>query len=909
MNQSIRKLGVLFIVFPLLASLAGAAPPEQAKATKVRTVEGISEYHLENGLRFLLFPDPSSNKVTVNMTVLVGARHEGYGEAGMAHLLEHMLFKGCKFSADPKGDLEKRGAMKQGTTTMDRTNYYETMAASDENLEFAIRLEADRLVNSFIRHEDLATEMTLVRNEFEMNENDPKTILTERMMAAAYLWHNYGKTVLGNRSDIERVPIDRLQAFYRKYYRPDNVVLTVAGKFDQNKALELITRYFGALPRPTQLLPQTYTEEPPQDGERHVVLRRVGKVSVVGVVYHIPAAAHADFPALAILDDILTAEPSGRLYKALVEAKKATQLSGGPTARHDPGILMITAQVGDGCSPEEVRDIMLGILEKFQPATEQEVQRAQQGLKASIEDVMANSQLLASVLSEAIARGDWRLGFFNLERMTKVKPADVDRVARAYLLQSNRTVGTYIPVDKVARAPIPPSPVISELLKDYKGGNGVAQGENFDPTPENLEKRVKRFQLSSGVKVALLPKKTSGQKVIGNLTLHFGNDQSLLGHNRACGLLGPLMLRGGTKKHTFQEIDDRLKKLDAGVSVNSGTGDLSFAWEVKRANLPALLELVREIAREPAFPDKEFELLKRARKQGLEEALTDPESLALQSLGRKLSPYSKDDIRYSPTIAESLERLAKTTRDEVKAIYLQQVGAQVGELVLVGDFDPEAVVPQLEEIVAGWKSDVPYRRIPAQVHTVPASREEIRTPDKANAVYLAAHAFPMTDTSPDYPALLLGNHMLGGVRGGSRLWNRLREKEGISYEVISSFTANSEDPYAVFTIEATCNPANIDRADKSALEVLDRTLKEGFSEKELADAKKAILQQVQVLLGNDGFLAGALSSQLPLNRTFADAAENQKKIVALTAADVNRAMAKYLSRDKLVIVRAGDFKK
>src|SRR3954465_8797813 len=230
---------------------------------KGATVEGITEYQLDNGLRVLLYPDPSRAKVTVNMTVLVGSRHEGYGETGMAHLLEHMVFKGTPtHPAVPKA-LQEHGAQWNGTTSDDRTNYFETMPATDENLEFGIALEADRLVNSYVKREDLIAEMTVVRNEFERGENSPEGVLMERINAAAFEWHNYGKSTIGNRSDIERVPIDNLQAFYKKYYQPDNVVLIVAGKFEEARALALVEKYLGSIPKPARKLDQTYTEEPP----------------------------------------------------------------------------------------------------------------------------------------------------------------------------------------------------------------------------------------------------------------------------------------------------------------------------------------------------------------------------------------------------------------------------------------------------------------------------------------------------------------------------------------------------------------------------------------------------------------------------------------------------------------------
>src|SRR5580765_8088393 len=249
---------------------------------KIASVEGITEYQLDNGLRVLLFPDSSQSKVTVNMTVLVGSRQEGYGETGMAHLLEHMVFKGTPRHPKIPKALQEHGAQFNGSTSDDRVNYFETLTATDENLEFAIDLEADRMVNSYIKQEDLDSEMTVVRNEFERGENSPGAVLSERISAAAYDWHNYGKSTIGNRSDIERVPVDNLRAFYKKYYQPDNVVLIVAGKFEEAKALALVQKYFGPIPRPERKLVATYTEEPAQDGERSVILRRVGDVSMVG---------------------------------------------------------------------------------------------------------------------------------------------------------------------------------------------------------------------------------------------------------------------------------------------------------------------------------------------------------------------------------------------------------------------------------------------------------------------------------------------------------------------------------------------------------------------------------------------------------------------------------------------------
>ena len=308
---------------------------------KTTSVEGITEYRLANGLTVLLFPDATKATVTVNITYKVGSRHENYGETGMAHLLEHLMFKGTDRHSNIPQELTEHGARPNGTTWFDRTNYFETFSSSEENLKWALDLEADRMVNSHIAKKDLDSEMTVVRNEFEAGENSPSGVLEERVLSTAYLWHNYAHSTIGARADIEGVPIERLQAFYRMYYQPDNAVLLVAGKFDESKTLALIQEDFGRIPKPSRKLPAFYTQEPTQDGERQVTLRRTGDLQVLLAAYHVPSGAHPDFAAVDVLTLVLGEQPSGRLHKALVEAKKASGVGGFNYQLHDPGTLLV----------------------------------------------------------------------------------------------------------------------------------------------------------------------------------------------------------------------------------------------------------------------------------------------------------------------------------------------------------------------------------------------------------------------------------------------------------------------------------------------------------------------------------------------------------------------------------------
>ena len=876
---------------------------------EVTTVEGITEYRLDNGLQVLLFPDASKPTVTVNITYLVGSRHEGYGEAGMAHLLEHMLFKGTPAHPDIPGVLRTRGAQMNGSTSFDRTNYFETLPAEGDNLEFALRLEADRMVNSFVRKEDLDSEMTVVRNEFERSENDPMRILQQRIFAVAFDWHNYGKSTIGNRADIERVPIEKLKAFYRRYYQPDNAVLIVAGQFDRENGQKLIEKYFGAIPKPDRELDNTYTEEPSADGERIVVLRRVGEVGAVSVAYRMPAGPHVDFPSIDVMSDILTNVPSGRLYKALVESKKATSVGGGAPSLHDPGLLMIMAQVRADGSPEEVEQVIIKELEGLaeKGVTEAEVSRGREKYLKQYELLMTNTSSVGIALSSAVAMGDWRLFFLDRDRMAEVTPKSVADVAARYLVRNNRIVGRFVPTDEPQRVAVPPRPDVSAMLKDYKGREEVAAGEDFDPTPENIEARTTRETLPSGIKLAMLPKRTRGEVVQLTLRLHYGNAESLKGLETAASVLPTLMTKG-TKQLSQQQIKDALDKRRSTLRGSGSAGTITFTIQTKRAELAAVLALLRQILREPSLPAEELEIYRRQRLAMLEQISTRPQFLAMERVGRAMSPYPKGDVRYEPTLQDRIERYESIKMDQVKRLYDDFLGGANGEAAVVGDFDPDEVRPLLAAMLDGWAAKVPYKRIDNRAGTeLPAIDETIQTPDMANAAYAAGLAIAMDAFDPDFPAMVIGNQVLGASAIDSRLGDRIRKKEGLSYSVGSSFSANPMDPVATFRVQAISNPQNVPTLKAIVREELELLLRDGITDEELADAKKKKLHSWHMQWTSDANLASSLASTLHSGHTMLYRAEHRKAVEALTAKQVVETMRKHLDLDRLSVVTAGDF--
>ncbi|HLX22628.1 MAG TPA: pitrilysin family protein [Usitatibacter sp.] len=873
---------------------------------KVTSVEGITEYRVEsNGLKVLLFPDASKATTTVNVTYLVGSRMENYGETGMAHLLEHLMFKGTPKHPHIDQEFNQRGARFNGTTSMDRTNYYEIAQASDDNLAWAIELEADRMVHSNIARKDLDSEMTVVRNEYEQGENSPFAVLLKRMQSVMYDWHSYGRSTIGNKSDIENVRIENLQAFYHLYYQPDNAVLLIAGKFDEAKALALVAKHFGAIPRPKRKLPAFWTVEPTQDGDRSFTVRRKGDIQAVILGYHVPSNLHDDSDGLGFASFVLGQVPAGRLHKALVEKGLAAQVFSFPLMGVDPGMMYFGAVVKKGDDVEPVRAELTKIVEGFAaaPPEEQEMARARLAFGNQAEKTLANSESVGVQMSEYIALGDWRLFFQARDTAQKVTPQQVQDVAKRYFVRDNRTTGIFLPEDNPRRAEIPASPTVAEVMKDFKAKEAGAAGEAFDPSQDNIDRRTHHLQFGD-VKVALLPKKTRGETVNVSMSLHLGNEKALFGQQMNSSLAAR-MLNRGTTKYTRTQLSDEYERLKVSGRV-SGPG---AAFQTTRPNLEGALRLAAHVLRNPSFPQSEYDQLVNQTVTGITASLSEPEALASDALSKHFNTYPKGDWRYASSLQESLDDVKAAKLDEVKKYYQQFYGASPAEIAIVGDFDEASVVALLKELFGDWKPVVPYQRVPVEYKDVPPMDQAIATPDKENAVLLARENLDMRDDDPDFAALYVADYVMGGGAGfDSRLTARIRQKEGLSYGVGSGLSVDSQDRAASWSVYAIAAPQNMSKVVSAMREEIDRALRDGFTDAEIVSAKSGILQARVQNRAQDGTLAGAWVANMHLGRTFQWSKDFEAKVLALTPAQVSAAFRKYVDPKRLSIVTAGDFK-
>jgi len=888
-------------------SIVSLAQPLPAGVTQAGSVEGINEYRLPNGLQVLLVPDDSKPTTTVNLTIRVGSRFENYGETGMAHLLEHMMFKGTPTHPKVWAEFEKRGLAANGTTGFDRTNYTATFSANEDNLRWYVGWLADALVNSFVARKDLDTEMTVVRNEMEMGENNPERTLYKKTLAVMFDWHNYGKDTIGARADVENVDIPRLQAFYHAYYQPDNASLIVSGKFVPAKVLATIAQTFGKLKKPARKLPTLYTLDPSQDGERSVTVRRVGGTPLFFAGYHVPAGADPDYAAIEVLSYVMGDTPSGRLHKRLTEKQLAAGTFAFTQAMAEPGFAIFGAQLAPGQDVDHARSELLATLESTATDTvsDAEVERAKAKWIKAWEQSFTNPEAVGLALSEYVSLGDWRLFFLLRDRVRDVKPADVQRVATQYLIASNRTLGTYLPTSTPQRAPEPKAADVAQQMKSFKPQVAAATAEAFEATPANIDKRTQRLTIG-GIQAALLPKGTRGGAVHAMLTLHYGDEKSLFGQNEVPDAMASLLDKG-TRTLTREQVQDRLDQLKTELRIDGGLGEVRIGLVSRREHLPAAIALVADMLRNPSLPADALEEVKRQALAGIEQQRKRPEAVAENAIERASNPYPRGDVRYARSFDEMAADVNALSIEKVREFHTRFYGAKKIEFAAVGDLDVAAVRQALTTTLADWNSGLAYARVPRPIVPVKPERFILRVADNQNATMLARLDVPLSDNDADYPALYMANYLLGGG-GNSRLWRRVREGEGLSYDVRSQVEWSGVEPHSQWLGSAIFAPQNQTKVETAFKEELARALRDGFTAQELAEGQRGLLNFRRLSRAQDGSIAGGWVRNLYLGRTFQRSAEVDEALAKLTVADVNAALRKYVKPDQLVWAFAGDFK-
>lgn len=896
------------------AQTTGAPPTSAAAATplpkgihEIVLIQGVTEYRLDNGLTVLLAPDDSRAQTTVNMSYRVGSRNEGPGETGMAHLLEHLLFRGTPTHPNALAEFARKGLAANGSTSTDLTNFYATFASDPKTLRWFLGWQADAMLNSPITQGDLDAEMTVVRNEMERDENSAFSSLLQQTNAAAYVWHPYGRAVVGARSDVEHVDVTQLRAFYHRYYQPDNAVLIITGNFDPHQALQWIAQDFGSMAKPARTLPREYTVEPVQQGARAVTLRRIGGSPLAVAEYHIPEAASDAFTAISIGSDMLADSPSGPLYQTLVQSGEASTVFGFARPMKQPGYMIFGAQLQPDTDAEAALHTLESTLESdgIAKLDEASLTRARTAWLNQWKQTYDQSASLADALSDAVALGDWRLFFIKKLRVQALTLDTVRNQLKAWLLPSNRTSGLYLPTPAPSYAPTAPAADLDPWTRKLETGTTRPKVAIFDTNPQAIDAATQRgtLELPNGpVTLALLPKPSAGGRVQAILQLRFGTVDQMRGLNLIPEVTAA-MLKRGTPNLTRQQIDDRLNTLDADLSFNGDGNVLTARLSSSREQFPDLLDLTFRLLRDASFPAAELAKIQRSLIVNVENQSSNPDFLVRNALNRYDQPWKPDDIRYEPTPQQTLALSKALTPQDLQQFHDKFYGAGDISLSAVGDFDPAAVTQHLKTGLDGWRKAPLYQRIPDPWYAMKPKVFRIATPGKANADYRATLPVKVQDTDPRWPALMLANYLLGGSED-SLLWQRVRVKDGLSYSVGSNLNVSSWEPSGNWTFFASMAPQNADSLERAVRDTLDAALQTGFTQAQVDQGVKSLLNYLQLGRSSDGYLSSRWSDYLQTGRSFAWQQHIQEKLQALTADQVNAAMRGLLQPDALTIAIA-----
>lgn len=909
MKQILLTAALLLSGVPALAQQSQAsttAPVPQLTAGVRRTV-------LDNGLTVLTKEVRGAPVVSVRVEYKIGSRNEAPGVNGIAHQLEHMMFKGTTERPVQFGRLlSALGADFNATTFYDQTSYFETVER--EKLNAVLALEADRMVNAQIDPEKLAGERNVVLSEIEGGENSPEYRLGRAVQAAAFPHSPYGLTVGGTRKDIEGFTADKVRAYYKKYYSPEYATLVIVGDFDTKAALDAVQANFGGLGTPgtRPVVTSAPLAGPTVEatlGNPHpsapIVLREAGATPLMQAVYPLPGIYSPDVPALSVLDNILLSGRTSRLYQALFESGVAADGGTLPSTFRRGGWYDFSFTPAPGKTPQEVDAALLAVLGEMRdaPPSAEEVARARTQITARAVLGTTSLQAQAAQLGyDATTANDYRFTDKFLQAVSQVTPQDVQRVAQKYLQDSSRTVGYFEPTEAQAgqESSAPPSGGTQEAFNAGPPVDPAQVAQYLPPSPPAGQAQVtlpEEIKFPNGLTVLLL-RNASTPTVTLSADVRAGREFDTEDKAGVADLVAGNLL-SGTRTRGELALARALDDVGAGLSASASRFGVQIGGAALAKDLPTLVDVFADVLQNATFPEEQFKLSQAQALQGLRRSADDPGTVAQQVFRKTVYPKGNPwQVFATPQSVGTL------TRDDLTAFYQAHYRPDTTVVTLVGDFDPAAVRALLTQKLGGWTAQGPAPTVSYPEVGKPAGvvRQNPDLPGKTQAVtYLGYQSIDRRD--PRYYASLVLNQVLGGDTLSSRLGTTLRDQQGLTYGVYSGFSAGREA--GPFTLVMQTNPRDTERAVQGALAILGQVREVGLTQTEVNTAKNALVSSYTVGLADPAALAGTFTGFYTTGLPLSELTQYQAKVNAVTLDQVNQAARELLDPGNIVIVTAG----
>jgi zinc protease len=897
------RLPVLFAFVGLVALLGGVARAQTSTgpaASASGLTAGVQETVLPNGLTVLIKEVRSAPVVSFSVWYRVGSRNEHTGITGVSHLLEHMLFKGTRQLQ--LGEIARtfflNGAAFNASTYYDWTNYYATIAS--DRLELAMRIEADRMVNSRIDKADLESEMTVVRSELEGGENSAGRLLWQSVVSTAFQAHPYRWPVIGWRSDVENVSRDAIYQYYRTHYGPNNAVVVVVGDVAAADALKMVQRHFGTI-KPIPKPPEVHTTEPPQRGERRVIVRRSGSLPRVVVAWKAPAALDADSYALDVLSGALGEGRTSRLYQELVEKGLATSVDAGAPSLRDPFLFTVSATARRGVAAEQLEKALLDEVEKVtsSPITAEELTRAQRRAEADFVFQTNSVTAQARQLGYWAMVGDWRFLATYLDRVRALTPADIQAVAKKTFTADTRTVGHFVPSDGGGPAAPPPREASARVERPKRGDRPIPLPRTS--TPRAADRQVTRFALDNGISVIV-----QESHVTPTVALRASVPAGSLAEPRdRSGVAGftASMLTRGTLQRSALGFAAALEDVGAGLGASADTLVTTITGQALTRDFDLVLDLFTEMLRQPAFPAADLDRLKGEAISAIAQGKTNPDRVASLAFDRAVFP---DGHPLRPqTFEESEASVAALTRDDLVAFHRRQYGPDRMIVVVAGDVTPDQVRAALQKRLGDWPRNSETQPVVPPDLSLQASPSalDLTVPDRTQTSIVWGHAGGLRRNDPDFYATQVMSLVLGGGALTSRLSTAIRDDQGLAYSVFGYFDASLYP--GPFRVVLGTNPANAKKALAGLDAEVRRIQKDGVTAREVDEAVAYLTGRFPLRLETNAGVAEMLWGMefYNLGADYIDRYASYYR--AVTVPQVNEAARVHLHPERATAVVAG----
>ncbi|MBW4603423.1 MAG: insulinase family protein [Calothrix sp. FI2-JRJ7] len=869
---------------------------------------------LENGLTVITKEVHTAPVVTVQVWYKIGSRNEEHGVNGIAHQLEHMMFKGTARRPIQFGRLfSTLGSDSNAFTSYDQTAYYNTVERT--KLNALLELEADRMHNSLIDAPALASEKRVVISELQGYENNPEYRLSHAVMHAAFPDHPYGLSVGGTKSDVEKFTVHKVQEYYNKFYRPDNAVLVIVGDFQTESTITDVKRIFNNSAE-KKVLSAEYKNEIRRDrinpvSTGPIILKEPGAASILQSVYPLPDIKHPDAPALDVMDYILSDGRNSRLYQALVDSGIATDVDASVASLKDFGWYEITVLATPKQDLKKIDSIVTKVISKLaeEGVDESELKRAKAQFESSV--ILGNRDITSQAMqlgNDEVVTGNHLFMDNYLDAVRKVTAEDVQRVAKHYLSIESRTFGYFLPT----QAPVSTKNSSSnnkinsnqthESFTSSSGGvldkaDVLKYLPQFEAPSETLQSVPELVVFPNGLRVLMLPDKSTPTVTLSGY-IKAGSEFDCDNKAGLSELVADNLL-SGTKTKDVLELAKALEERGASLDFNPSREGVRIEGDSLAEDLSVLLHTLADVIKNPTFPNRELELSRKHALSALEQDLDDPSEVARRTFVQSIYPKPHPLHRF-PT-KQSLRRITRKDVIDFKAKYYRP-DAMV--LALVGDFNPAEVKSRLKAELGDWSVDGKAETLLYPSVSMPDNVIRVNSvlPGKAQAItYMGNTAINRND--PRYYSALVLNQILGGDTLSSRLGAELRDRQGLTYGIFSNFLAGKNS--GTFLIEMQTSPQDTAKAIASTRQLLQDIHKLGVTEQEVETAKRTVVSNYIVSLANPEELV----HQILMNQVYGLDVEELRnfteKINQVGLSQVNQAARELLHPDKIVVVTAG----